>query len=198
MYVNSASPSPKQTQSHVTEPCSAVAGSETRPGNRFVVPHRCLDHAVIDPLPICGALDTYSDRILLLGAVVDRIRASKDFLRHQGASRDTQRTGLNTRRDSEAGSVRSAMPSGRHTPPDVHSALLDPPGLRSHRLESGRGPPSVFSGTSSQKRDSREANKALLQGLLEDNRSLHDECKQMKHVLSQTKARMAQIEGGGY
>ena len=28
------------------------------------------------------------------GADVERIRASKDFLRHQGASRDSQRTGL--------------------------------------------------------------------------------------------------------
>merc|ERR1711998_656301 len=49
------------------------------------------------------------------GADIEAIMRSKAFLRHEGASRDSQRTGLNTRRTrSDRGrSIHSPMPSRR-------------------------------------------------------------------------------------
>lgn len=163
---------------------------------------RQVDRAPMRPLCLTEVTAHFNWGSFFPGADVERIRASKDFLRHQGASRDSQRTGLNTRRDSEAGSIHSVMPSGRPTHPIlcVHRALFAPylsacSATLTLLARCGRGPPSEFSGTSSQKRQIREGNKQLLKELLEDNRSLHAECKQMKHALATTKKRIQQLEG---
>merc|ERR1712196_362188 len=53
-----------------------------------------------------------------VGADIEAMMRSKDFLRHEGASRDSQRTGLNTRRPQGSEgekTVHSTIPSARRS-----------------------------------------------------------------------------------
>ena len=196
----------KASARHRSATSHANSRGQTRESDYCLWQEKKHDRETGRPCPHATTVLDQSDRShkwgsFFPGADVERIRASKDFLRHQGASRDSQRTGLNTRRDSEAGSIHSVMPSGRPTHPIlcVHRALFAPSlsacsATLTLLARCGRGPPSEFSGTSSQKRQIREGNKQLLKELLEDNRSLHAECKQMKQALATTKKRIQQLE----
>jgi len=100
------------------------------------------------------------------GADIEAIMRSRSFLRHEGASRDSQRTGLNTRRPRQIDSREFA----EECSPFPRSARSSARG--SHRSQT----------------------KNVLHGLVADSQDLRGEFKELHALFTATQQRLNQLE----